>query len=100
MVTIDDVANKAQVSKATVSRYINKKGFISEELQNRISKVIDELDYKPNLIARSLKIRKTNTIAVVYPDIEDPFFSRIIKKVEEVAFFILKAKKRLHFSSR
>jgi LacI family transcriptional regulator len=86
MVTINDVAKKAQVSKATVSRYMNKIGFISEKLQDRISKAIDELDYEPNLIARSLKIQKTNTIGIIYPDIEDSFFSSIIKKIEEVSY--------------
>ncbi|GAG61172.1 unnamed protein product, partial [marine sediment metagenome] len=81
MVTIVDVARKARVSKATVSRFINNKGFISIELQNRIKEAINELDYRPNLIARSLKIRKTYSIGIIYPDIEDPFFSRIIKKI-------------------
>lgn len=86
MVTIVDVARKARVSKATVSRFINNKGFISIKLQNRIKEAINELDYQPNLIARSLKIRKTYSIGIIYPDIEDPFFSRIIKKIEDTAY--------------
>lgn len=86
MVTIKDVAKSANVSIATVSRLIRNDGFISEELKKRINEAIKELDYKPNLVARSLKLRKSNTIGLIFPDIENPFFISLIKKAEEVAY--------------
>ena len=86
MVNQRDVAKLAGVSSATVSRYINSVGFISEDIKKRIAIVIDELNYQPNLIARSLKMRNSNTIGFIFPDIENTFFISLIKKAEEVAF--------------
>ena len=86
MVTLKDVAQKAGVSTATISRYINKIGYISPEKQQRIKKVIEELDYKPNLMARSLRVKKrSKTIGFICPDIRDKFFGVISCKAEEVA---------------
>lgn len=86
MVNQRDVAKLASVSSATVSRYINSIGFISEDLKNRIAVAIEELNYQPNLIARSLKMRNSSTIGLIFPDIENTFFISLIKKAEEVAF--------------
>lgn len=85
MATQRDVAKKAGVSIATVSRAINDKGYVSPEVRKRISRAIFALGYKPNLVARSLKLKKTRTIGLIFPDIENPFFISLIRKAEEVA---------------
>lgn len=85
MATLIDVAKAANVSVATVSRHINRKGYISPQIKKRVRKAIHELDYKPNLVARSLKLKRSKTIGLVFPSIEDPFFSFVISKAEQVA---------------
>ena len=86
MVNQRDVAKLAGVSSATVSKYINKVGYISPELKKEIKKAIEDLNYRPNLIARSLKIRSSKTIGMIFPDIENAFFVSLITKAEETAF--------------
>lgn len=81
--TMKDVAERAGVSTATVSRVINKADNVNPELREQVLKVIEELDYKPNQLARSLKSSVTNTIAFISSDISNPFFIKIAKKVEE-----------------
>jgi len=83
--TQKDVAKIANVSSATVSRYINKVGYISPEVQERIQEAIDTLGYKPNLVARSLKLKKSHIIGLIFPDIDNPFFIELIKSVEKAA---------------
>lgn len=85
MATIRDVAKEAGVSVATVSRVINKKGYVNEETRDRVHRAIKEIGYKPNVIARSLSIRKSNTIALVVPAINNPFFPELARAVEDVA---------------
>ncbi|MCL5771997.1 MAG: LacI family transcriptional regulator [Actinobacteria bacterium] len=82
--TIEDVAKKAKVSIATVSRVINKKDKVSKKTTARIESVIEELDYQPSFIARGLSIRKTFTIGVIMEDVVNPFFSQIVKGIGEV----------------
>lgn len=83
---IKDVAIKARVSATTISAYMNKSAPVNIKTAKRIEEAIKELDYKPNLIARSLKQRKSKTLGFVFPDIENPFFIRLIKKAEELAY--------------
>lgn len=85
MTTIRDVAAKAGVSAATVSRIINNKGEATPETIARVHKVIKELGYKPNVVARSLTSRKSNTIALLVPTINNPFFPELARGVEDVA---------------
>lgn len=80
-----DVAKKADVSVATVSRFINQKGYISPPISKRIDLAIQELRYKPNLVARSLKVRSSKIIGLIFPDIENPFFITLVETAEEVA---------------
>ncbi|MCH3964922.1 MAG: LacI family DNA-binding transcriptional regulator [Clostridium sp.] len=81
-ITIDDVAEKAGVSKSTISRYLNGKfEFMSENTRNRIEKVIEELDYRPNNTARTLKLKKSRLIGVVMADLTNPFSSILIKGI-------------------
>ncbi|MDP4086380.1 MAG: LacI family DNA-binding transcriptional regulator [Bacillota bacterium] len=84
-VTIRDVAKEAGVSVATVSRYINKISYISPETEHKIQDVMKRLDYKPNEIARGLAKQKSNTIALIIPDITNPFFPELVIAIEEVA---------------
>jgi LacI family transcriptional regulator len=83
--TIKDVAAAAGVSVGTVSKVINKTGFVSEKIRERVLLAISLLNYKPNAVARSLKQSKTNLIGVVIDDISNPYTMRIIKSIENLA---------------
>jgi len=85
LANIRDVAKKSGVSVATVSRYINQKGYISKEASEVIARAIKELDYKPNLVARSLSTKQTKLIGLIVPDIMNPFFPELARAVEDVA---------------
>ncbi len=80
-----EVAVRAGVSTATVSRVLNDHGPASEEARGRVLRAAQELDYRPNWLARSLRGRRTNTIGLVLPDIENPFFTSLVKGVEQAA---------------
>lgn len=81
-VTINDIAKNADVSKTTVSRFINGRfEFMSEETRNRIEAVIEDLDYRPNSLARGLKSNKSGVIGAIIADITSPFSSILLKGV-------------------
>lgn len=82
MPTIKDVANKAGVSTATVSRVLNGER-VKSETRDKVIKAIKVLGYRPNQIARSLKTQKTHTVGFVVPDYGQ-FFMQIAKVVEDV----------------
>ena len=77
--TISDVALAAHVSKATVSRYLNKSGYVSKESAQAIANVLSEMKYHPNTFARSLRSKKRNTIFLIVPDITNPFYANVVK---------------------
>jgi LacI family transcriptional regulator len=81
---IRSVAEKAGVSISTVSRFLNHK-VVSPQAEERIREAVKELAYIPNRIARSLKLRRTNTLGMAIPDITNTFFPEIVKGVEEAA---------------
>lgn len=83
--TIKDVAKKANVSVTTVSRWLHGNIKLPETTEERIKKAIEDLDYKPNLIARSMISRKSETIALVIPNITTPLFVEIAKGIQAVA---------------
>lgn len=85
MATIHDVAKKAGVAPITVSRVINNSGYISDKTRNKVQEAIDELGYVPNVLARSLKSKRTNTLALVFTDIANPFFTILARGVEDTA---------------
>ncbi|MEK5071603.1 LacI family DNA-binding transcriptional regulator [Sporosarcina sp. FSL K6-1508] len=85
MATIRDVAKESGVSVATVSRFINKKGYVSKEAKEVIERAIKELEYKPNLVARSLSTKQTKLIGLIVPDIMNPFFPELARAVEDIA---------------
>lgn len=82
MAGIKDVAKKAEVSVTTVSRVLNKRGYISEEMYQRVYQAIDELNYCPNQIARNLYLKRTFMVGLLIPDISHPFFARLTKHIE------------------
>lgn len=85
-ITIKDIAKKANVSITTVSRVLNNKTEgIGEETRKRILDIIEEMDYRPNTIARSMITKQTNTIGLIIPDIRNPFFPELVRGVEDVA---------------
>ena len=86
MPTIVEVAKRARVSIATVSNVIRNTKRVSPELQERVQAAIRELDYYPNEIARSLKVKQTRMLGLVLPDITNPFFPEIIRGAEDTAF--------------
>ncbi|WP_066891689.1 LacI family DNA-binding transcriptional regulator [Clostridium nigeriense] len=83
--TIKDVAEMAQVSKTTISRYLNGQyEYMSTETKDRIEKIIEELNYRPSNIARSLKSQKTGVIGCIIADIGSPFSSIVVKGINDV----------------
>ncbi|WP_209121050.1 LacI family DNA-binding transcriptional regulator [Alkalihalobacillus sp. BA299] len=85
MVRIKDVANMANVSTATVSRVLSKPHTVKEETMEKVLKVIKELDYQPNILARQLRRLETKTVIVVVPDISNPFFTKVLRGIEHMA---------------
>ena len=81
---IIDIAKIAGVSTATVSRVINHSGKVKEETRERIQEVIDEYNYVPNAIARSLCMKDRFSIGVILPDIKNEFFSDVIQGITEI----------------
>ncbi len=86
-ITIHDIAKKAGVSIATVSRAFSEaKNSVKPETREKIYKIAEELNYAPNAIARSLASNSTKTIGVVLPEIQGEFFTDIIQGIDEIAF--------------
>ena len=83
-VTIRDVAQKAGVSPATVSRYINGSVPVSKEVAERIQKVMDELKYVPHAAARQLATQKAHAIGVLLTDMSNEFFPPLIGGIESI----------------
>lgn len=85
-ITIKDIAKMANVSVATVSKVINKKDDdISDSTKERIMDIVKKENYIPNIMARSLITKKTNTIGLIIPDISNPFFPELARGVEDKA---------------
>lgn len=82
--TIKDVAKLAGVSVGTVSKVINREGNVKPELRERVWQAIEQLNYRPNAVARSLKSSTTNTLAVLLGDITNPFQMTMAKAIEDV----------------
>src|SRR5579884_1228428 len=82
--TITEVARRARVSPATVSRVLADNAGVSPALAERVRRAAQALGYQPNALARSLRTGRSQTIGVVVPDIQNPFFTDVIAGVEEV----------------
>lgn len=83
--TVTDVAKDAGVSIATVSRVLNGHTTVDAELRDRVLAAVERLGYRPNRLARNLRLNSTKVIALVVPDIQNPFFVSVARGVEEEA---------------
>lgn len=81
-ISIHDIAEKACVSIATVSRVINGKGRYSKDTETRVRAVIEQVHYVPNIAAKSLKTNAYKLIGIVVPDITNEFFARIVQVIQ------------------
>lgn len=85
-VTIKELADKAKVSIATISRALNNDSKVKPETRALILKLAEELNYKPNILARNFVKKRTNIIGLVLPEVVDEFFSEIIRGVDKIAY--------------
>src|SRR6266536_6372791 len=85
-VTIQDVASDAGVSAMTVSRVINESPRVRADTRQRVEASIAKLGYVPNRLARGLLQRKTHAFGVIVPDVANPFFTLVVRGVEQVAW--------------
>lgn len=84
-VTIYDVAREANVSMATVSRVVNGNQNVKPATRKKVLKVIEELGYRPNAVARGLASKKTTTVGVIIPDISNSTYSELARGIEDIA---------------
>ena len=85
MVTIYDIAKKANCSAMTVSRVINNTGRISEETRRRVQDIMKEMNYVPNSMARSLVVQETRLLSLLITDITNPFYTTLARGAEDAA---------------
>jgi LacI family transcriptional regulator, sucrose operon repressor len=86
MATIKDVAKMAGITVTTVSRVLNNRGYISEGTRQKVYRVMAELNYQPNEIARSLYRKKSNLIGLIIPTVAHPFFGELTSYIEYYAY--------------
>ena len=80
---LDDVAKLANVSKTTVSRVLNKRGYLSQETIDKVYDAMEKLNYQPNPVARQLYNKKTNIIGLLFPAVSNPFFGELVEELEK-----------------
>lgn len=83
MATMKDIARLAQVSTSTVSHVINGSRFVSDEIREKVMRIVAELNYTPSAVARSLKVRETKTIGLLVTATNNPFFAEVMAGVEQ-----------------
>lgn len=83
---IEDVAKLAGVSPTTVSRVLNNRGYISEKTRKIVKESMEQLNYFPNEVARSLFIKRTYLIGVIFPGTSNPFYGQLIFHLENICF--------------
>jgi DNA-binding LacI/PurR family transcriptional regulator len=82
---IEDVARQAGVSTATVSRVLSGKPYVSDDLRERVMGAVHELNYRPSRVARSLRVQRSSIIGLIVSDIQNPFFTSVVRAVEDTA---------------
>lgn len=80
---LEDVAKLANVSKATVSRVLNNRGYISDKTREKVYQAMQVLDYHPNVLAKQLFQQKTNIIGLLFPMVSNPFFGELVEELEK-----------------
>lgn len=83
---IDDVAKLAGVSKTTVSRVMNKRGYLSDKTIKKVHDAMDELNYQPNVVARQLFKQETKLVGLIFPTVNNPFFGQLVAAMEKKLF--------------
>lgn len=83
MATMKDVAERAGVSITTVSHVVNGTRFVSEKVRDRVTGVMEELGYRPNILARGLRRGESGTVGLIVPDVTNPYFAEIARSVED-----------------
>src|ERR671916_632051 len=82
---MSDVAERARVSVSTISHVLNGTRKVSEDTREKVLAAVEELGYQHNLLAKSLRIQRTFTIGLLISDIQNPFFTSVVRGVEDVA---------------
>src|SRR6266481_9108258 len=82
--TLADVARMAGVVAMTASRAINQSGYVSAEVRQRVSEAVKKLNYRPNMVARQLRVRHLSAIGILLPDIANPFSTELVNGVKQV----------------
>ncbi len=85
MVTLNDIAKMANVSKSTVSRYLNQ-GSVSQKTKEKLDKIVKETGYQPNFLAQSLKPTRSNMAGVIIPRYDSPSTNTAMKGIDSVAY--------------
>lgn len=80
---LEDVAKLANVSKTTVSRVLNNRGYLSQQTIDRVYQAMKELNYQPNVVARQLYKKQTNIIGLLFPTTANPFFGELVEELEK-----------------
>ncbi|MEX9862461.1 ribose operon transcriptional repressor RbsR [Providencia manganoxydans] len=86
MATMKDVARLAGVSTSTVSHVINQNRYVSESVTLRVKNAIEQLNYAPSALARSLKMNRTNTIGMLLTTSNNPFYAEVVRGVERSCY--------------
>jgi LacI family transcriptional regulator len=84
--TIKEIAKRAKVSAATVSHVVNNTRYVSDEVRARVEAAVAALGYVPNAVARSLRMRGTQTLGMMVPDIGNVFFAELVRAVEDECY--------------
>jgi DNA-binding LacI/PurR family transcriptional regulator len=84
--TIKEIAKRARVSIATVSRALNDDERVTEETKKLINSISNQLNYHPNILARNFVKKKSNIIGLILPEISDEYFTEIIQGIDEITF--------------
>lgn len=85
MVTIRDIAEQSGVSTATVSRILNKKGGASDATIRKVNAIVEKLGYEPNFVARTLSEKSSDLVALLVPNLNNPYFTDLVNQIEQAA---------------
>lgn len=84
--TIKNVAERAGVSKATVSRVLNNHPYVADDIRARVQQAMLELGYQPNRAARRLRAKSSDILGLIIPDIQNPLFQSVVRGIEDAAY--------------
>jgi DNA-binding LacI/PurR family transcriptional regulator len=85
-ITINDVAERAQVSRSTVSRVLNNQRYVAPDVRDRVLDAMNSLGYQPNRAARRLRANQSDLLGLIIPDIQNALFLSLVRAVEDLAY--------------